>query len=66
MADKLLNERWLMLTYLLNIDECHTFLTQELPITLYELLEYPLDFEMMNEEVFFTHVHILSQSQYAS
>lgn len=52
--------------YLLNIDDCHTYLTQELPITLYELLEYPLDFAMMNEEVFFTHVNILSQSQYAS
>ncbi len=66
MSQKLLKKKWLMVAYLLNVDDCHTYLTQELPIMLYDLLEYPLDFEMMNEEVFFTHVHILSQSQYAS
>ncbi len=58
--------QWLMFLYLTNVEDCHYYLTHELPIMIYEQLEIPLDFEMMNEEVFFSHVHILSQSQYAS
>lgn len=62
MALSITRKQWLLLFYILNIDDCHSFLMERLPVMIWEEPESDFNSSLIDD----CHAHILMQSQYAS